>query len=109
MDIFVVTIYIYYYNIIDSTLSTIRVLYNFKSSSNNTIYKYYIIATRVNRSRSIGITRSISKRHYKYKEEQKRDKLKGKLYSNNKGREEPFYPALRARAREREHHITKSV
>ena len=65
--------------------------------------------TIVNGSRSIGTIGSTSRRYYRYKEEQKRGKLKGKLHSNNRGKEEPFYLALEARAREREHCITKSI
>ena len=57
-------------------LSIVRVLYNFKPGLNNTIYKHCITAITVNRSRSIGTTRSISRRHYRYKEEQKRGKLR---------------------------------
>ena len=91
----------------DSTLSTIRVLYNFKSSSNNTIYKHCAIATAVNRSRSTGTTGSTGRRHCRYKEEQKRGKLKEKLHGNDRGREEPFYLALGARAREGEYRVTK--
>ena len=54
------------------------------------------------------MARSTSRRHYRYKEEQKRGKLGRKeLYSNDGGREEPFYPALRTRAREGEHRIIK--
>ena len=75
---------------------------------NNTIYERCATATVVNRSRSIGTTRSISRRYYRYKEEQKRGKLEGKeLYSNDRGREEPFYPAFGARAREGEYRVTK--
>ena len=53
----------------DSMLSIIRVLYNFKPGLNNTIYKYYAMAIAVNGSRSIGTTGSTSRRHYRYKEE----------------------------------------
>ena len=52
----------------DSILPIVRVLYNFESSLNNTIYKYYTIATIVNRSRNIGTIESTSKRYYRYKE-----------------------------------------
>ena len=62
----------------DSTLLTIRVLYNFKPGLDNAIYKHSAIATIVNGSRSIGVTRSISRRYYRYKEEQKRGKLRKK-------------------------------
>ena len=75
---YVATIYIYHYNIIDSILSIVRVLYNFKSSLNNAIYKHYAMATIVNGSRSIGTTRSTNKRYYRYREEQKRGKLRRK-------------------------------
>ena len=103
-------IYIYRRDITDSTFLTIRVLYNFKSSLNDTVYKYYAIATRVNRSKSTGTTKSTGRRHYRYKEERKRGKLEKKeLYSNNEGKEEPFYLALGARAREGEYYIIKST
>ena len=75
-NIFTITIYICRRNIIDSILSIVRVLYNFKSSLNNTIYKYCVIATTVNRSRSTGTTGSVDRRYYKYKKEQKRGKLR---------------------------------
>ena len=75
---------------------------------NNAIYKRYAIATTDNRSRSIGTIRSISRRHYRYKEEQSGVSWGRKeLRSNNRGREEPFYLALGARAREGEYCITK--
>ena len=35
--------------------------------------------------------------------------MKEKLYSDNRGREEPFYLALEARAREGEYYIIKSM
>ena len=72
MDILAITIYIYYYDIMDSTLLVVRALYNFKSGLNNTIYKHYATATTDNGSRSIGTTRNTSRRHYRYKEEQSR-------------------------------------
>ena len=53
----------------DFILSIVRALYNFESNLKNTIYKHYAMATIINGSRSAGITRSISKRYYKYKEE----------------------------------------
>ena len=91
-NVFAITIYIYYYNTIDSTLSIVQALYNFKPSLNNTIYKYSTIATVVNRSRNIGTTRSISRRYYRYKEEQKRGKLgKKKNYiAMTEARKNPF-------------------
>ena len=57
-------------------LSIVRVLYNFESSSNNTIYERYVMTTVVNGSRSTGTIRSTSRRYYRYKEEQKRGKLR---------------------------------
>ena len=53
----------------DSILSIVRALYNFKSGLNNAIYKYYTTAIVVNRSRSTGVTRSTSRRYCRYKEE----------------------------------------
>ena len=70
MDTLVATIYIYHRDITDSIFSIVRVLYDFKSGLNNTIYKRYATATTDNGSRSIGTTRSISRRYYRYKEEQ---------------------------------------
>ena len=67
--VFTITIYIYCYNIMDFILSIVRVLYDFESSLNNAIYKRSTIATIVNRSRSIGTTRSIGRRYCGYKEE----------------------------------------
>ena len=110
MDILAITIYIYCYNAIDSTFLVVRALYNFKSSLNNIVYEYYTTTTIVNRSKSIGVTRSISKRYYRYKEEQSGVSWGEKeLYSNNEGREEPFYLALGARAREGEYCIIKNA
>ena len=53
----------------DPIFLIVRVLYNFESNLKNTIYKYYTIAITINRSRSIGTTRSTSRRYYRYKEE----------------------------------------
>ena len=69
LDILAITIYIYRRDITDSIFSIVRVLYNFKSNLNNIVYKRYAIATIDNRSRSIGTTKSTSRRHYRYKEE----------------------------------------
>ena len=90
MDILAITIYIYHRNIVDSTLSTIQVLYNLKSSSNDTIYEYYITTTTVNRSRSTGTIGSTSRRYYKYKEEQKRGKLRENCIAMIEARKNPF-------------------
>ena len=63
-------------NATDSTLPTIRALYDLKSGSNDTIYEHYTTTTTVNRSRSTGTTGSTSRRHCGYKEEQKRGRLR---------------------------------
>ena len=71
-------------------LLIVRVLYNFKSSLNNAIYKYYAMATIVNRSRSIGTTGSTSRRYCRYKEEQKRGKLRKNCVAMIEAGKNPF-------------------
>ena len=90
LDILTITIYVYRYNATDSTLLIIRALYNFESSSNNTIYKHYAITTIVNRSRSTGTTGSTSRRYYRHKEEQKRGKLRENYIAIIEAGKNPF-------------------
>ena len=90
LDILVVTIYIYRYNVTDSTLPIIRVLYNFKSGLNDAVYEHYAMATRVNRLGSIGTTGSTSRRYCRYKEEQKRGKLRENYIAITEVGKNPF-------------------
>ena len=56
----------------DSTLSIVRALYDFKSGLNNAIYERYTMATANNGSRSTGTARSTNRRYCRHKEEQSR-------------------------------------